>query len=90
MWRRLGHSVSYLLLTCIRGLVVVYRYTLSPDHSWLNIFFPGGVCRFEPTCSDYLREAVSRHGWHGVVLGLKRIGRCHPGVAGGYDPVPPH
>jgi hypothetical protein len=47
------------------------------------------ACRFYPTCSEYTMEAVSRHGvLKGLLLGLKRLSRCHPFHAGGLDPVP--
>ncbi|HID95659.1 MAG TPA: membrane protein insertion efficiency factor YidD, partial [Candidatus Latescibacteria bacterium] len=46
-------------------------------------------CRFYPTCSVYAVEAVERYGsWKGLLLTIKRIGRCHPYSQGGYDPVP--
>ena len=46
-------------------------------------------CRFYPTCSEYMKEAVIKYGViKGVWLGLKRICRCHPLNEGGYDPVP--
>lgn len=45
-------------------------------------------CRFTPTCSEYAAEAISKYGfWKGTMLGMKRIGRCHPFSTGGYDPV---
>lgn len=50
--------------------------------------FPHQVCRYQPTCSQYMSEAVQRHGWYGIVLGMKRILRCHPWSAGGHDPLP--
>ena len=69
--------MSRLLLALIRA----YRYLLSP---WW-----GSQCRFTPTCSEYAAEAIERHGaLHGGWLALRRIGRCHPWHAGGFDPVP--
>ncbi|HEX6633094.1 MAG TPA: membrane protein insertion efficiency factor YidD [Usitatibacter sp.] len=63
------------------GLVRGYRYLLSP---WW-----GGQCRFSPTCSEYAIEALQRHGaWKGSWLAARRISRCHPWHAGGFDPVP--
>ena len=62
-------------------LVRLYQVTLSP--------LLGGQCRFQPTCSHYVIEAVGRHGvWAGGWMGLRRLLRCHPFSRGGYDPVP--
>ena len=63
-------------------LVRCYQVILGP--------LLGSSCRFEPSCSNYCIEAVRAHGvWHGLGYALRRLGRCHPFHAGGYDPVPP-
>ena len=66
-----------LLLLLLRG----YKRFLSP-------ILPR-ACRFEPTCSVYMMEALEIHGvLSGLRLGLFRLGRCNPLCEGGYDPVP--
>jgi len=46
------------------------------------------ACRFYPTCSEYMRQAVAKHGVaRGVWMGMKRLAKCHPFHAGGFDPV---
>ncbi len=58
-----------------------YKAAVSP-------YMPG-VCRFQPSCSDYAAEAVEQYGaMRGAGLAVRRLARCHPGRAGGYDPVP--
>lgn len=50
---------------------------------------PCGACRFTPTCSQYAKEAITKYGvFKGVWLSARRLGKCHPFHAGGYDPVP--
>ncbi|NLP47052.1 MAG: membrane protein insertion efficiency factor YidD [Epulopiscium sp.] len=62
-------------------IVQVYRKYISP--------YKRPCCRFYPTCSQYMYEAVGKYGTiKGVYLGVKRILRCHPFHTGGYDPVP--
>lgn len=47
-----------------------------------------GMCRFQPTCSNYMIDAINEYGAvKGVFLGIKRICRCHPWGGSGYDPV---
>ncbi len=47
------------------------------------------ACRFTPSCSQYMVEAIQKHGaLKGIWLGVKRIGRCNPYCKGGHDPVP--
>lgn len=48
-----------------------------------------GACRHHPSCSEYAREAITRHGvWRGGLLAVRRLGRCHPLGTAGFDPVP--
>jgi len=69
--------VKHVVLALLRA----YQYLLRP--------LLGANCRFYPSCSDYAREAVERHGvLKGLWLALRRIGRCHPYHPGGFDPVP--
>lgn len=69
--------VTRFLLVAVRG----YQRFLSP-------VLPS-ACRFHPTCSEYMYQAISKWGaLKGFWLGLKRIGRCHPWNPGGFDPVP--
>lgn len=63
-------------------LVKFYQKFLSP--------LCPGVCRYQPSCSQYMIEALQTHGIiKGLWLGCKRILRCHPWGGSGYDPVPP-
>lgn len=63
------------------ALIRFYQLALSP--------FIASGCRYTPTCSSYAIEAVRSQGiFRGSWLAIRRIGRCHPGYEGGYDPVP--
>ena len=62
-------------------LLRAYQIVLSPHL--------GAACRFVPSCSNYGIEALRRHGaWKGAWLTMRRLLRCHPWGASGYDPVP--
>ena len=68
----------------MRKLIVAilrfYKWTISP-------LLPS-ACRYYPSCSEYMRQAVEKHGvTRGVWMGVKRLLRCHPFHAGGLDPV---
>lgn len=72
-----GRPGTKLLLAAIEA----YRLLLSP--------LLGGFCRFDPSCSRYAHEAVLRHGARrGAALALRRLIRCRPFGASGFDPVP--
>ena len=77
-----GARTSRTLLS--RGMVLLirgYQVSISP-------FLPA-ACRYHPTCSAYAIEALERYGAvRGGWLAARRIARCHPFRAGGYDPVP--
>jgi hypothetical protein len=65
----------------VAGLIRFYQRAVSPA-------FPPS-CRYTPTCSEYMRQAVIKYGvFKGFWLGVTRLLRCHPFHAGGYDPVP--
>lgn len=69
--------LSYPLI----GLVKFYQQFISP--------LTPSVCRYTPTCSQYMVEAIQKHGpFKGTWLGTKRIARCQPWGGSGYDPVP--
>jgi putative membrane protein insertion efficiency factor len=69
--------LARLAVLMVRG----YQVTLSP-------LLPS-ACRYQPTCSAYMIDALERYGaLRGAWLGARRILRCHPFARGGYDPVP--
>ena len=69
--------IRSVFISILRG----YQYLISP--------LLGNRCRFYPSCSEYMIQAIRRFGViKGVGLGLKRLGRCQPMCEGGFDPVP--
>lgn len=77
--RNLPRHIWHLPRKGIVALIVLYQHTLSPDHGPLRVFFPHGVCVYEPTCSEYGKQIVNERG---VVVGgfllAKRLLSCHP------------
>ena len=74
-WTILRSLPSRLLVGCVR----LYQLLISP---WL-----GANCRYTPSCSHYMIQAVHKYGFvRGAWLGVRRIARCHPFRPGGYDP----
>lgn len=70
-----------IIVKLVQTLLKLYKYTLSP--------LLGPSCRYQPSCSSYACEAVEKYGViTGGWMSLRRILRCHPFHAGGYDPVP--
>lgn len=74
-----------LLSRCLAGLLVA----LVRGYQWVISPLLGPRCRYWPSCSAYAVEALQVHGpLKGGWIAARRIGRCHPGCAGGIDPVP--
>lgn len=70
--------VARVVLAALRA----YKILISPLFT--------GSCRFAPSCSDYMGEAIRIHGVaRGVWLGVRRLARCQPFGGHGFDPVPP-
>lgn len=83
------HSVALLslmrqfLIHVSVALIKVYRFFIAP--------LLGDRCRFYPSCSHYAEQALKEYGpLKGIFLSVRRLSKCHPWHAGGYDPVPAH
>ena len=75
--RGISRALSFLL--CLP--IVFYQTYISP--------FTPASCRFTPTCSEYAKQAIRKHGpIKGLYLAIWRILRCNPWGGSGYDPVP--
>ncbi|MGM9709050.1 MAG: membrane protein insertion efficiency factor YidD [Prevotella sp.] len=78
-------KVMTILSRCISWLLILpilfYQRCISP--------FTPPSCRFQPTCSEYARQALQKYGpFKGMWLAIRRLLRCHPWGGSGYDPVP--
>lgn len=72
--------ISGILTKAAIKAIRIYRIAISPYH--------GPVCRYTPSCSQYAEEALRRYGpIKGLLKAIRRLLRCHPFSAGGYDPV---
>lgn len=82
----MGTNWKYIISkTILRGLFIMpiklYQFFISP--------YLGKKCRHNPTCSQYMIEAIQEWGvLKGIILGIKRILKCQPWGTHGYDPVP--
>ena len=75
------HGISWVLVSLLLLPIWFYQKVISP--------YTPPSCRFTPTCSEYARQALLKHGpIKGLWLAIKRISRCHPWGGSGYDPVP--
>jgi putative membrane protein insertion efficiency factor len=78
----MGQNKSQIMKLLFLSLITLYQWCLRP-------LLGAGHCRFYPSCSDYAKEAIQRHGaWRGAWLAVRRLGCCHPYHPGGYEPVP--
>lgn len=79
--RSILNHISKILVWLLSLSIVFYQRCISP--------FTPPSCRFTPTCSEYARQALKKHGpIKGLALAIWRILRCNPWGGSGYDPVP--
>ena len=77
----LMHIVEKVLVWALILPILFYQKFITP--------YTPASCRFRPTCSEYARQAILKHGpFKGLVLAIWRILRCNPWGGSGYDPVP--
>lgn len=76
---KIGLSFWYLPRNFFIALIDIYQYTLSPDHGFLKRFFPYGYCKFQPSCSQYMKERLRANGLViGLMKGSWQILKCNP------------
>lgn len=76
--------MSSVVLKIIR----LYQKTISPDHGFFCKLWPHAGCRYYPSCSEYTYQSIDQKGLtNGVLMGFRRLLKCHPWSLGGYDPV---
>lgn len=81
MMKKIWKAITYVLSLPLLLLVWIYRYLISP--------LTPPSCRYTPTCSEYMQEAIKEWGpFKGSLMGFKRLSTCHPWGGHGYDPVP--
>ncbi len=82
LWmRRAAKALSRVVVWMLILPIRFYQTAISP--------LTPPSCRFTPTCSEYARQALIKHGpVKGLALAIRRILRCHPWGGEGYDPVP--
>jgi len=79
--RLLWRGIGWVLVAVLLIPIYIYQKCISP--------FTPPSCRFTPTCSEYARQALIKHGpFKGMYLAVRRILRCNPWGGSGYDPVP--
>jgi putative membrane protein insertion efficiency factor len=84
---KLFSFLARLPARALLALIAIYQRTLSP--ALPGLFGAGCGCRFAPTCSHYAADAIRTHGaLIGAALAARRLVRCTPLSAGGFDPVP--
>jgi len=84
--KKLFHYISVLTVLPFQLLIRLYQITISPDHSIFHHLFPGGFCRYTPSCSAYAHAALGKYGLiRGSLKAVWRILRCNPWSKGGVD-----
>ena len=79
--KKIGRALSWVIVALLLIPIWIYQKVISP--------YTPASCRFTPTCSEYARQALIKHGpIKGLYLAVRRILRCHPWGGSGYDPVP--